>query len=99
MTDNAFAYRNARVFHDVVADLGAGQIFTRPYRPQTNGKAERFNRTLLEEWAYVRSYRSNTARSTLLDRWLHMYNHHRSHNALGGRSPIDRVNNLRGNYS
>ena len=99
MTDNAFAYRNAKVFHDVVEDLGAGQIFTRPYRPQTNGKAERFNRTLLEEWAYVRSYRSNAARSTLLDRWLHMYNHHRSHTALGGRSPIERVNNLRGNYS
>ena len=99
MTDNAFAYRRARVFHDVVAELGAAQLFTRPYRPQTNGKAERFNRTLLEEWAYVRSYRSNAARSELLHRWLHMYNHHRSHTALGGRSPIERVNNLRGNYS
>ncbi len=63
MTDNAFTYRKGRAFRDVVAELGATQIFTRAYRPQTNGKAERFNRTLLEEWAYVRPYRSNTARS------------------------------------
>jgi transposase InsO family protein len=99
MTDNAFAYRHGRAFHQVLADLGADQIFTRPYRPQTNGKAERFNRTLLEEWAYVRPYRSNAARSALLDRWLHVYNHHRSHTALGGSSPIERVDNLHGNYT
>jgi transposase InsO family protein len=98
MTDNAFAYRNGRAFRAVVAELGAVQIFTKPYRPQTNGKVERFNRTLLEEWAYVRPYRSNRARSALLKGWLHVYNHHRSHTALGGRSPIDRVNNLAGNY-
>jgi len=99
MTDNARNYRCAKVFHVAVAELEATQVFTRPYRPQTNGKAERFNRTLLEEWAYVRAYRSNSARSALLDRWLHMYNHHRSHTALGGRSPIERVDNLCGNYS
>lgn len=99
MTDNAWAYRYGRAFHQVVADLEAAQIFIRAYRPQTNGKAERFNRTMLEEWAYVRPYRSNSARSALLERWLHMYNHHRSHTALGGRSPIERVDNLCGNYN
>ena len=99
MTDNAQAYRVGCAFRRAVAQVGATQIFTRPYRPQTNGKAERFNRTLLEEWAYVRAYRSNERRTALLDRWLHVYNHHRSHTALGGRSPIERVNNLRGNYT
>jgi transposase InsO family protein len=99
MTDNARNYRYAKVFHAAVAELGASQMFTRPYRPQTNGKVERFNRTLLDEWAYVRAYRSNSQRSVLLDRWVHMYNHHRSHTALGGRSPIERVDNLCGNYS
>lgn len=99
MTDNAFAYRHGLAFRTVALELGARQIFTRPYRPQTNGKAERFNRTLLEEWAYVRPYRSNATRSALLTGWLHRYNHHRSHTALGGRSPIERVNNLPGNYS
>jgi transposase InsO family protein len=99
MTDNAKAYRLAKVFRAAMVELGAIHVFTRPYRPQTNGKAERFNRTLLEEWAYVRPYRSNEARTALLDRWLHMYNHHRSPTALGGRSPVDRLNNLSGNYS
>jgi hypothetical protein len=98
MTDNAFAYRLHRGFQDTVAELGATQVFIRPYRPQTNGKVERFNRTLLEEWAYVRPYRSNGARARLLEGWVHLYNHHRSHTALGGRSPIERVNNLSGNY-
>jgi transposase InsO family protein len=60
---------------------------------------ERFNRTLLEEWAYVRPYESNAERSQLLEAWLHLYNHHRSHTALGGLSPVDRLNNLPGNYT
>jgi transposase InsO family protein len=63
------------------------------------GKVERFNRTLLEEWAYVRPYASNEERSHLLEAWLHLYNHHRSHAALGGLSPVARLNNLPGNYS
>ena len=67
---------------------------TRPYRPQTNGKVERFNRTLLEEWAYVRVYRSEAARTAALARWLHLYNHHRCHTALSGHPPIGRVTNL-----
>ena len=72
---------------------------TRPYRPQTNGKVERFNRTLLEEWAYVRTYESTAERTDALDNWLHIYNHHRRHTALNGQSPIQRVNNLTGQYS
>ena len=64
----------------------------RPRRPQTNGKVERFNRTLLDEWAYVRLYRSNAERTRALDRFLHTYNHHRGHTALGGRPPISATN-------
>jgi transposase InsO family protein len=99
LTDNAKSYRLSRAFQAAVHQLGASQRFTRPYRPQTNGKAERFNRTLLEEWAYARPYTSNDQRTALLPTWLHMYNHHRSHTALGGRSPVERVNNLPGNYT
>jgi transposase InsO family protein len=99
MTDNAFAYRYSMEFREVVSQLGAQQVFIRPHRPQTNGKVERFNRTLLEEWAYVRPYTANEQRSRLLPQWLHLYNHHRSHAALGGRSPIERVNKLPGHYT
>ena len=99
LTDNAWNYRASQTFRAAVHSLGATQRFTRFYRPQTNGKVERFNRTLLEEWAYVRPYASNAERAALLPEWLHLYNHHRSHTALGGRSPVERVNNLPGNYS
>jgi len=78
---------------------GAVQRFTQPRRPQTNGKVERFNRTLLEEWAYVRPYTSNQRRTRALTTWLHIYNHHRAHTALAGLPPIARVNNLYGNYT
>ena len=98
MTDNAFAYRHSHAFRDATAALGARQVFIRPHHPETNGKVERFNRTLLEEWAYVRPYTSNDQRARLLPGWLHLYNHHRTHSALGGRSPIERVNNLSGCY-
>jgi transposase InsO family protein len=64
-----------------------------------NGKVERFNRTLLEEWAYVRLYRSNGARLQALARWVSFYNSIRPHTALGGRPPMARVNNVGGNYS
>ena len=99
LTDNAMNYRRSTAFRAAVAGLGAVQRFTRPYRPQTNGKAERFNRTLLDEWAYVRAYETNAQRAALLPEWLHLYNHHRSHTALGGCPPVERVNNLPGNYS
>jgi transposase InsO family protein len=99
LTDNAMAYRHSRQVQAAVAELGAVQRFTRPYRPQTNGKVERFNRTLVAEWAYVRPYVSNTERIAALDDWLHLYNHHRAHTALGGLPPISRVTNAPNSYS
>jgi hypothetical protein len=72
---------------------------TRAYRPQTNGKVERFHRTLLDEWAYLRPYTSNTERTEALADFLHTYNHHRCHTALGGQPPISRVNNAAAQYS
>jgi transposase InsO family protein len=77
MTDNAFAYTEAAIFRQTLAELGVKHVRIRPRRPQTNGKVERFNRTLLEEWAYVRTYRSNHARSRAFDQFLHPYSHHR----------------------
>lgn len=91
MTDNARNYVRSTAFQLALADLGARHLLTRPYRPQTNGKAERFNRTALEEWAYVRLYRSNDARSAALPRWLETYNRRRPHTALGGIPPIARL--------
>lgn len=91
MTDNAWCYtRSARVDR-TLQTLGARHITIRPHRPQTNGKAERFNRTLLEEWAYTKLYRSNGARLAELPRFLDFYNRRRPHTALDGRSPMDRV--------
>lgn len=97
MTDNGACYRS-RVF---AAALGAGvkHRFTRPYRPQTNGKVERFNRTLAQEWAYATTYDSEEARGATYDAWLHHYNHHRPHTGIGGLTPSDRVHNLTGNYN
>jgi len=96
LTDNGGCYRSD-AFHQALA--GIEHTFTRPYRPQTNGKVERFNRTLLDDWAYVRVYRSERQRTQALDRWLHLYNHHRSHTSLGGQAPMTRVNNLPGQYN
>ena len=99
MTDNAWTCTRSRPFTDALADLGARHILIPPRRPQVNGKVERFNRTLLEEWAYVRLYRSNNARTKALGRWMSFYNSSRPHTALGGRPPMARVNNADGNYS
>jgi transposase InsO family protein len=98
LTDNGGAYRS-REFAAACAAAGIRHRRTRPYRPQTNGKVERFNRTLLDEWAYVRVYRSEQARIRALAPWLHIYNHHRCHTALGGDSPMSRVTNVPGDHS
>ncbi len=98
LTDNGSCYRSQDWLKEVIAG-GALPRRTRPYRPQTNGKVERFNRTLVEEWAYVRAYRSEAERRRRLDSWLHLYNHHRCHTALGGQPPVSRVDNLPGHYS
>ena len=83
-----------------MAELGAVQRFTRPYRPQTNGKVERFNKTLLDEWAYARLYRSNDERRRALARWLRFYNHRRPHTSLDGLTPMAvLVNNVGGNHT
>jgi transposase InsO family protein len=95
LTDNGACYRS-RVW--ATALDGVEHRRTRPRRPQTNGKVERFNRTLLDEWAYVRSYDSEAARTEALDDWLHLYNHHRHHTAISG-PPISRVNDLPGHYN
>jgi transposase InsO family protein len=97
LTDNGSCYRS-RAF---AAALGEHikHKRTRPYRPQTNGKVERFNRTMLEEWAYARPYASEAQRAACFEEWLHTYNHHRGHTALGGKSPANLVPNLRGQNS
>ncbi|NEA60910.1 IS481 family transposase, partial [Streptomyces sp. SID13666] len=98
LTDNAWSYRKGLAWKAVLADLGATGKLTRPYRPQTNGKVERFNRTLADEWAYLRPYTSNDERTAALPDFLHTYNHHRGHTALGGNPPITRANNPAGQY-
>lgn len=98
LTDNGPAYRST-VFNDALRNAGIRHGYTRPYRPQTNGKVERFNRTLAEEWAYIRPYTTNAARTRSLAGFVHRYNFHRAHSALGGKSPISRVNNVFRHYS
>ncbi len=92
LTDNGFCYRG-RLFNEALAEHRIVHKYCRPYRPQTNGKVERFHRTLLEEWAYVRPYSRESDRTQALVRWLHRYNHHRVHTAIGD-APITRVTNL-----
>ena len=97
LTDNGSCYRG--VVHAVACRrLGIRHLRTRPYRPQTNGKAERFIRTMLNGWAYGAIYRSSQERSRALDGWLWHYNHRRRHSALGHQAPIARTN-LLGSYT
>lgn len=98
LTDNAPGYTNG-MLTAALASSGAAHKRTWPYRPQTNGKVEQFNRTLLAEWAYARVYTSNQQRAAALDTWLHTYNHHRAHTALGGLPSISRINNGPGSYT
>ena len=98
LTDNGSCYRS-RPFAAALAAAATAHRRTRPYRPQTNGKVERFNRTLLTEWAYARPYPDEQTRHDALPTWLHIYNHHRHHSALGGHPPASRVTNLCGQYS
>lgn len=94
ITDNAKCYRDPADFHAAAAVLGTQQRFIRPHCPWTNGKVERFNRTLQTEWAA-----SNTAREQAPAPWLQYYNTQRRHTALGGRPPITRLTNLMTEYT
>ena len=91
LTDNAKAYTVARSFQETAAAAGVELLHTRPYRPQTNGKAERFIQILQHEWAYARPYRSNAARLHELPRWLYRYNHRRPHGGISGAVPASRL--------
>ncbi|MGE2738066.1 IS481 family transposase, partial [Mycolicibacterium vaccae] len=95
LTDNGACYRS-NMFRDALGQIEHRR--TRPYRPQTNGKVERFHRTLADEWAYAELYTSDAQRCQEYPRWLHTYNHHRGHTALGGQPPASRVSNLSGQY-
>jgi transposase InsO family protein len=101
LTDNGSPYIST--IHAIACrTMGLRHLRTRPRRPQTNGKAERFIRTLLAGWAYCAIYRSTAERTAALDGWLSRYNHHRNHSAIGRKPPIARLNernNLLGTYT
>ena len=97
LSDNGSAYRS-HAWRDTCTELGITHKRTRPYRPQTNGKIERFHRTLADGWAYARFYSSETERRTALPGWIHFYNHHRHQSAVGA-PPITRLNNLPGHHT
>ena len=97
LSDNGSAYKS-HAWRHACLELGIRPKKTRPYRPQTNGKIERFHRTLADGWAFSRHYNSESARRNALPAWLHAYNHHRPHTAIGNVSPITRLTNLSGQY-
>lgn len=97
LSDNGSAYRS-HAWREACVGLGIVHKRTRPYRPQTNGKIERFHRTLADGWAYARFYTSESERRNALPGWLHFYNHHRHHSAIGA-PPVSRLNNLPGHHS
>ncbi len=96
LTDNGSAFRSRR-FAKACTRLGLKHSFTRPYRPQTNGKAERFIQSALREWAYGIAYHHSSQRQAMLERWTHHYNWHRPHQGIGGLAPISRLAQSRNN--
>jgi transposase InsO family protein len=98
LTDNGSCYRSG-LWHRACQETGTTVKKTRPRRPQTNGKVERFHRILLEEWAYIRPWTSDTQRSLAYDGFIHFYNHHRAHGALGWSTPAATLNTFRDNLS
>ncbi len=98
ISDNGSCYKS-NLWKQTCADLGITAKKTRPYRPQTNGKIERFHRTLAEGWAFKKFYSSESARLAALPAWVHEYNHHRPHSAIGKAAPITRLNNLAGHHT
>ncbi len=93
LTDNAWAYTK-NTWRQTCHELGISPRWTRPWRPQTNGKVERFHRTLLDEWAYHRPYTSDAERQAAFPDWLDWYNYHRPHTGIDGHPPASRVTNL-----
>jgi len=96
LTDNAKSF-HSYMFEETCSRLGIKHKFTRAYRPQTNGKAERFIQSALREWAYAFAYKNSGERADLLDRWIHHYNWHRPHQGINGVSPISRLPGSRNN--
>ena len=99
MTDNAFSYTHNTSLRRLLVDNQIRHLTTRPYRPQTNGKVERFHQTMAREWGYGMTYLTDRHRAAALPYWLDYYNERRPHSALDGRSPISRVRNLPGHDS
>ncbi len=95
LTDRAKCYADSQAFRSFCVDHDVRQCFTRPYTPQTNGKAERFIQTLTRRWAYRRPYRSSAIRSASLPAWIKHYNHQRPHRELGKRPPFARLREAR----
>jgi len=96
MTDNAWAYTRSRAFRQLLAEHEIKHLTTKPYRPRTNGKVERFHQTMAREWAYGLVYRSHEERARALPHWLEHYNQRRPHSSLGDRPPVSRVHNVCG---
>jgi transposase InsO family protein len=94
MTDNAWAYARSRLFREFLSHHRIRHLKTKPYRPRTNGKVERFHQTMAREWAYGPTYNSHHDRAAALPHWLNHYNHHRPHSSIRGQAPISRTHNL-----
>jgi transposase InsO family protein len=96
MTDNAWSYTHNRSLRELLARQRIHHLTTKPYRPRSNGKVERFHQTMAREWAYGLAYRSHRQRNQALPHWLEHYNTRRPHSSIGDRPPISRVHNVRG---